>query len=72
MEQTDHDIRTLIEESAAGDAESCKKLYEHLVDRVFAFVRSRTSTHEHAIDLTQDVFVDLFLSLSHFTFQSRA
>jgi RNA polymerase sigma-70 factor (ECF subfamily) len=72
MEYTDHDIKVLITKSAGGDAESCKKLYEHLVDKVFAYVRSRTSTQEHATDITQDVFIDFFSTLSNFTYQTRA
>ena len=72
MELSNHDISKLVTESAKGDAESCKKLYEHLVDRVFAYVRSRTNTHEQAVDTTQDVFIDFFTTLSNFSYQSRA
>jgi RNA polymerase sigma-70 factor (ECF subfamily) len=72
MELTNHDMRKLINESATGDAESCKKLYEHLVDRIFAYVRSRTNTHEQAVDITQDVFIDFFSTLSNFRYQSQA
>lgn len=72
MEPTDHDIRALIQKSAQGDTESCKELYEHLVDRVYAYVRYRTATKEHATDLTQDVFIDFFSTLSNFTYKSSA
>ncbi len=72
MEYTDHDIKVLITKSTGGDAESCKKLYDHLVDKVFAYVRYRTSTQENATDITQDVFIDFFSTLSNFTYQSNA
>ena len=72
MEHADHDISTLLKESAEGDTGSCKKLYEHLVEKVFAYVRFRTATHEQAIDLTQDVLIDFFTALPNFTYQSRA
>lgn len=72
MEQVDHTIQTLITKSANGDTESCKKLYEHLVDKVFPYVRSRTSTQENATDITQDVFIDFFSTLPNFTYQSKA
>jgi len=72
MELTDHEMSRLIHESAKGDADSCRKLYESLVDKVFAYVRYRTGTEEHAIDVTQDVFIDFFSTLSNFTYQSRA
>lgn len=72
MEHTDHDMRTLIEASARGDAESTRALYELLVEKVFAYVRSRTATKEYATDITQDVFIDLFSNLGNFTYRSRA
>lgn len=72
MEHSDHDISKLIKKSAKGDTKSCKELYEHLVDKVYAYVRYRTATHEQATDITQDVFIDFFSTLSGFTYQSRA
>jgi len=72
MEQSNHTIRMLVEGSAKNDAESCKKLYEHVVDSVFAYVRYRTGTKEQATDITQDVFIDFFSTLSNFTYKSRA
>lgn len=72
MELQDHEIRTLIEASARGHAESCRKLYELLIDKVYGYVRYRTRTTEHATDLTQDVFIDFFATVSNFTYQSRA
>lgn len=71
MESSDHDIRVLITKSTQNDAEACKQLYEHLVDKVYPFVRSRTTTNEQAIDITQDVFIDLFPSLINFVYQTR-
>lgn len=71
MEQKEHDMRVLIEKSAQSDAESCKKLYTHLIDKVYPYVRHRTDTEEQAVDLTQDVFIDLFVSLPNFTYQSQ-
>jgi len=72
MEQSDHNIQALITASAQGDAESYEKLYEHLVDKVYVYVRYRTATNERATDLTQDVFIDLFSALSSFTYKSHA
>jgi RNA polymerase sigma factor (sigma-70 family) len=65
-------IRTLVEKSATGDAKQCEELYEHLVDKVFPFVQYRTATKEQAIDITQDVLIDFFSTLSTFRYQSRA
>jgi RNA polymerase sigma-70 factor (ECF subfamily) len=70
--EPDQDIRTLVEKSTRGDSGSCRELYEHLVDKVYPFVRYRTGTETDATDITQDVFIDLFSTLSQFTYRSRA
>jgi RNA polymerase sigma-70 factor (ECF subfamily) len=71
MEKSDHDIRALVERSATGHAGSCKRLYETLVDSVYAYVRSRTYSKEQATDVTQDVFIDLFSAIQNFTYSTR-
>lgn len=70
MEQ-DQDIRPLAEGSAKGDAHAFEALYEHLVDRLYAYIRSRTATDEIATDLTQDAFVELHGALRTFTYRTR-
>jgi RNA polymerase sigma-70 factor, ECF subfamily len=72
MNIDDHDIRILVEASAKGDAESFRKLYEYMIPRVYAYLRSRTTTEEHAVDLAQDVFIGLYTALPNFTYRSRA
>ncbi len=72
MNEADHDIRILVESSAKGDAESFKQLYEHLIDKVYAYLRYRTATTDTATDLAQDVFVSLYAALPNFTYRSRA
>ncbi len=52
-----------------GDEESFEHVYKHLVDKVFAFVMSRTSDREMALELTQDIFVELYKALKTFTYQ---
>lgn len=72
MEISDIEFRTLIHGCASGDTEKFKELYEHLVDRVFSYIRYRTNTEDIATDLTQDVFVGLWGSLPNFSYRSRA
>ncbi len=72
MEEKAYDISTLIRESAKGDAECSKRLYDHLAEKVYTYVRYRTSTEEYAIDITQDVFIDFFASLHTFVYQTDA
>ncbi len=63
-------ISELVRRSAAGDAAAFKALYEHLADRVFAYVHYRTSCRENATDLTQEVFIDLYKALPSFRYSS--
>lgn len=70
MEYTD-DLSELIRKSALGNADSFKQVYEHLIDKVFAYVRYRTNSEDNALDLTQEVFVDIYKALPGFTYSSN-
>lgn len=65
------DIKPVIEKAAAGNAESFKQIYEHLVDKIYNYVKYRTNTEDSALDLTQEVFVDLYKALPSFTYSSE-
>jgi RNA polymerase sigma-70 factor (ECF subfamily) len=45
-------------------------LYNHLVEKVFFFVISRSSDKDVAKEVTQDVFIELHRSLKKFTYHS--
>ncbi|MFM2374807.1 MAG: hypothetical protein RLZZ234_802 [Candidatus Parcubacteria bacterium] len=67
----DHDIRELVLSSIAGSTVSFKALYELLIDRVYGYLRVRTSREEDATDIAQDAFVELYKSLPTFAYRSR-
>ncbi len=71
METNGH-LSSLIQKAKVKNSESSRELYEHLVDKVFPFVRYRTNTEDEALDLTQDVFVDFFTHIDAFTFETGA
>lgn len=71
MEMSPDDIRICITECAEGNTESFRRLYEHLIDRVFAYLRSRSGTKEQATDLAQEVFVELWQGLPRFTYHTH-
>jgi len=56
--------------AARGDAQAFRRLYEENVDRVFALTR-RMVGHEHAPELTQDVFVRAWQKLHTFRGEAR-
>lgn len=53
----DRHIDRLVEKSIRGDARAFGKLYDHFVDRVYAFVRGRVGSNADAEDLTATVFL---------------
>jgi len=61
----------VINMSKEGDEEAFHKLYDEYVGRVFMFIRSRVSSREDALDITQDVFVDFWKGLSRFQFENE-
>ncbi len=65
-------IRTTIQQSVEGDSKAFAELYEHLVQRVFAFVATRVSERHVAQEVTQDIFVELHKSLPKFSYHSDA
>ena len=66
------ELQRLVTQSAQGDAESFRMLVAHLDTKLFAYVHSRTSSREAAIDLVQDVLVDVWKALQKFTYTSDA
>lgn len=65
-------IQMHVARAQGGDAESFKMLYEHLINRVFAYVVTRTQSRSVATDITQDVFIELHKSLTTFSYKSDA
>lgn len=63
-------IKTIVEKCAGNDSASFTELYEHLVDRIFSFVSYRTNDKVAAIEVTQDVFVELHKALANFKYQT--
>lgn len=64
------DLKDLTTRAGAGQASAFEELYRHMVDRIFAYVASRTATRESAQEVTQDAFIELYRSLPKFTYRS--
>ena len=55
-----------------GHELSFRALYEHLIDRLFSFVRPRARSRDEATDIVQDIFVDVWGAMPRFTYISDA
>lgn len=64
-------IKNLVILSAQGDEKAFRELYECLNDTLFKYIVSRTRNRDDAIDLLQDVFIDLWRSLQKFSYMSE-
>lgn len=71
MEQ-EQAVKQLVVRAVADEAGAFEALYEHLVDKVFAYVKYRTSREEDALDLTQEIFIDLYKALPSFKYESSS
>jgi RNA polymerase sigma-70 factor (ECF subfamily) len=58
--------------AAGGDERAFRALYDHLVDRLFSYVRSRAREREEATDVVQDIFLDIWGALPRFQYISDA
>jgi len=47
-----------------------RDVYEYFIDKIYAYIRYRVGTEEEALDLTQDVFIDLYEALPTFSYHS--
>ncbi|MDO8565484.1 MAG: RNA polymerase sigma factor [bacterium] len=56
-------IEWMLRESAAGNDEAFRALFDEVYDDLFRFIRARVSTREDALDTLQEVFVDLWQAL---------
>jgi len=68
--EREQDIQEIVAKAVANEADAFRALYEHLVDKVFNYVRYRVSSEEDALDITQEIFIDLYKALSDFTYES--
>ncbi|MCA9354437.1 MAG: sigma-70 family RNA polymerase sigma factor [Candidatus Kaiserbacteria bacterium] len=66
-------LEELVTLCAQHDEEAARKLYDRIVELVYNYISLRTHVKEQAIDLTQDVCIDLFAALrGSFQYQSEA
>jgi RNA polymerase sigma-70 factor (ECF subfamily) len=64
------ETRDDVARAARGDAQAFARLYEEHKDRIWALARRMTG-HEHAAELTQDVFVRAWQKLGTFRGESK-
>ena len=66
------DLEVTLEAIRNGSSEQFRTIYEGLIDHVYPYVRYRTNTEDQALDLTQEVFIDLYQALRTFTYHTSS
>lgn len=70
MEQNSEELKILIEQAQNGSKHAFKEIFDSLSDRFFAYIFSRTSNRDDALDICQESFIDLWKSLKRFKYIS--
>lgn len=72
MSQDQGRFHSLIERIRTGDEIAFKELYESLSGRVFSYIIPRVSSRDEALDLLQDVFLDIWSARLRFSYVNDA
>ncbi|GMU73956.1 MAG: hypothetical protein AMXMBFR44_1550 [Candidatus Campbellbacteria bacterium] len=70
--QWQNGLQDALAQAGEGNEAAFQAVYEHLIDRVFSFIRTRARSREEAIDIAQEVFVDVWAALPNFRYVSPA
>ena len=72
MTSEDHpDLEALIHDAQNGSHEAFQRIFSNISDRIFAYVLSHTGSRDDALDITQEVFIDLWKGLPKFRYSSN-
>jgi len=64
------ELENHIKACISGDPESFRYVFDFSKNRIFNYVLSRTNNREDALDITQEIFVDLWKALPKFKYRS--
>lgn len=67
---TDNQIEKILRLCQQGDAQAFRQLYDRLGSKIFAFLVARLPQRADALDLLQEVFIDLWQGLNRFSYRS--
>ncbi|MCP6717990.1 MAG: sigma-70 family RNA polymerase sigma factor [Patescibacteria group bacterium] len=69
-QESNQELKILVEQAQNGNKDAFKKIFDSLSDRFFAYIFSRTSNRDDALDICQETFIDLWKSLKRFRYKS--
>jgi len=69
-QESNQELKILVEQAQNGSKDAFKEIFDSLSDRFFAYIFSRTSNRDDALDICQETFIDLWNSLKKFRYRS--
>jgi len=69
-QENNQELKTLVEQAQNGSKHAFKEIFDSLNDKFFAYIFSRTSNRDDALDICQESFIDLWKSLKRFRYKS--
>ncbi len=67
---SEQSLQATIESCQSNPTGNFQAVYTILIDQVYAYIKSRTSNKDDALDITQEVFIDLYKALPNFSYRS--
>ncbi|XOA43061.1 MAG: RNA polymerase sigma factor [Candidatus Nealsonbacteria bacterium] len=64
------DFKILVERAQNGSKDAFRDIFDRLSNRFFAYIFSRTSNRDDALDITQEIFIELWNALNKFQYRS--
>ncbi len=64
------ELHNLLEMCQSDSAVHFRAVYDLLVERIYGYIKARVNSNDEALDLTQEVFIDIYQALPNFKYQS--
>ena len=68
--ETESELKNIVLNAVSKQDGAFRLLYELLVDKIYGYVAYRVKTENDALDITQEIFIDLYQALPKFTYES--
>ncbi|MFQ6084405.1 MAG: RNA polymerase sigma factor [Candidatus Aminicenantia bacterium] len=65
------ELSRLVKKAQNGSKKAFREIFERLSNKFFAYVHSRTSNRDDALDIVQETFIELWDALKRFKYKSK-
>jgi len=69
-QQDSQEFKIFVEKAQNGSKDAFREIFDRLSNRFFAYIFSRTSNRDDALDIVQETFIELWNALNKFQYRS--